>query len=47
MAYLFAGLLALLALAGLVHAFKMPKDKAFAAPDHTNGKVTDQPLVTV
>ena len=31
MAFLFAGLLALLSLAGLVHAFKTPADKTFAA----------------
>jgi uncharacterized membrane protein YuzA (DUF378 family) len=46
-AYIFAGLLALLSLAGLFHAFKTPKDKAFAAPEHTDGKVTDKPLMTV
>lgn len=32
-AYLAAGLLALLGLAGLVHAFTTPKNKAFAAPE--------------
>jgi hypothetical protein len=31
-AFIFAGLLALLSLAGLVHAFKTPQDKTFAAP---------------
>ncbi len=31
-AYIVAALLALLSIAGFVHAFKTPKDKAFAAP---------------
>jgi len=31
-AFIFAGLLALLSLAGLVHAFKTPEDKTFATP---------------
>jgi len=43
-AYIFAGLLALLSLAGLVHAFKTPKDRTFAAPVRTNGMVAaDKP----
>jgi chromate transport protein ChrA len=48
-AYIFAGLLALLSLAGLWHAFKTPKDQAFATPEPTNGKVAADkpPLVNV
>jgi hypothetical protein len=46
-AYLFAGLLALLSLAGLAHAFKTPKDQAFAAPEPANGRAAEQPLVGV
>ena len=45
-AYIVAALLALLSLAGFVHAFKTPKDEAFAAPEHVNGKA-DKPLVGV
>jgi hypothetical protein len=37
-AYLAAALLALLALAGFVHAFRTPKDEAFAAPEPLNGQ---------
>jgi hypothetical protein len=33
-AYIVAALLALLSIAGFVHAFKTPKDEAFAAPQH-------------
>ena len=32
-AFIFAGLLALLSLAGLVHAFRTPNDETFAAPE--------------
>ena len=50
-AYIVAGLLALLSLAGFVHACKTPKTKAFAAPQRTSGKVEDttddRPLVRV
>jgi Ca2+-binding RTX toxin-like protein len=38
-AYIAAALLALLAIAGFVHAFRTPKDEAFAAPERGNGKV--------
>jgi hypothetical protein len=40
-AYIVAGLLALLSMAGFVHALKTPKSKAFAAPQRLNGKVED------
>jgi hypothetical protein len=40
-AYIVAGLLALLSLAGFVHALKTPRSKAFAAPQRSNGKVED------
>jgi hypothetical protein len=44
LAYIFAGLLALLSLAGLVHAFKTPQDVTFAAPERTNVKAAaDRP----
>lgn len=33
-AYIVAALLALLSIAGFVHAFRTPKDKTFAAPEH-------------
>jgi hypothetical protein len=50
-AYIVAGLLALLSIAGLVHALRTPKSKAFAAPQRSNGKVEDtaddRPLVRV
>ena len=46
-AYLAAALLVLLSIAGFVHAFKTPKDKAFAAPEHVNGKADDKKLVSV
>ena len=41
-AYVVAALLALLSLAGFVHAFKTPKDRTFAAPEQsrTHGAVT-------
>ena len=37
-AYTIAALLALLALAGFVHALRTPKDEAFAAPEHVEHK---------
>jgi hypothetical protein len=47
-AYMVAALLALLSIAGFVHAFRTPKDEAFAAPEqHMNGKVDDKELVSV
>jgi hypothetical protein len=46
-AYIVAGLLALLSIAGLVHAFKTPKDKTFAAPEHVNIREDDKQLVGV
>jgi hypothetical protein len=47
-AYIAAALLALLSLAGFVHAVRTPKDEAFAAPDpHVNGKVDDKQLLGV
>jgi len=48
-AYIVAGLLALLSLAGLAHALKTSKDTAFAAPEYTNGrgKLPEKPLVNV
>ena len=47
-AYIVAALLALLSIAGLVHAFRTSKDETFAAPaEHTNGKVSDKVLVGV
>ena len=50
MAYIVAALLALLSIAGFVHVFRTPKDKAFAAPQqpqHVNGKADDKKLVSV
>jgi hypothetical protein len=44
-AYLVAALLALLSIAGFVHALRTPKDKTFAAPEHGNDKEADKPLV--
>jgi hypothetical protein len=48
-AYIFAGILALLSLAGLAHALKTSKDTTFAAPEYTNGrgKLAEKPLVGV
>jgi hypothetical protein len=40
-AYIVAGLLALLSMAGFLHALKTPKNKVFAAPQRSNGKVED------
>ena len=46
-AYIVAALLALLSIAGFVHAFRTPKNKAFVAPAHVNGKAHDKELVGV
>ncbi len=49
-AYIAAALLALLAIAGFVHALRTPKDKTFAAPERTNGaapKADDKQLLEV
>ena len=46
-AYVAAALLALLSIAGFVHAFRTPKDEAFAAPEHTNGHIPEKTLVGV
>jgi hypothetical protein len=46
-AYMVAVLLALLSIAGFVHAFRSPKNKAAAAPVQMNGKVHDKELVGV
>ena len=50
-AYIAAALLALLSIAGLIHAFKTPKDKAFAAPEQPRNqpgtKPETKPLVGV
>ena len=40
-AYMVAVLLALLSIAGFVHAFRTPKNKTFAAPAHVNAKAAD------
>ena len=45
-AYIVAALLALLSIAGFVHAFKTPKDETFPAPEHVNGKVDDSPAAS-
>jgi len=45
-AYVVAALLALLSIAGFVHAFKTPKDKAFAPPEHSE-KVEEKVLTGV
>lgn len=41
-AYIVAALLALLSLAGFVHAFKTPKNESFAAPEHGNSPADDK-----
>ena len=41
-AYIVAGLLALLSLAGFFHALRTSKDEAFAAPEHTDGQAVDK-----
>jgi hypothetical protein len=46
-AYIVAGLLLLLSIAGFVHAFRTSKDETFAPPVHTNGKKDDKVLVGV
>jgi hypothetical protein len=46
-AYVVAGLLALLSLAGFFHALRTSKDEAFAAPTHSNPQVADKDLVVV
>jgi hypothetical protein len=46
-AFIAAGLLALLSIAGFIHAFRTPKDEAFAAPEHSNGKAANNELVAV
>jgi hypothetical protein len=46
-AYLVAALLALLSLAGFVHALKTPKDETFAPPEHVKDKADDKQLVGV
>jgi hypothetical protein len=46
-AYIVAALLALLSIAGFVHAFRTSKDEVFAAPEHSNGKGADKELVAV
>jgi hypothetical protein len=45
--YIVAGLLALLSIAGFVHAFKTPKDATFAAPEKPKGQSQPNPLVSV
>lgn len=45
-AYLAAGLMLLLSLAGLIHAFVTPRSKAFAAPEPVTPKATDDALAT-
>lgn len=45
-AYLAAGLLALLAIAGFVHAFVTPREKLFAAPESARVPTSPQPLAT-
>lgn len=44
-AYLVAALLALLSIAGFIHAFKTPKNQAFAAPEPTTVIADQMPLV--
>ena len=46
-AFIVAGLLALLSIAGLVHAFRTPKDETFAAPEQTDTKKDDTELISV
>src|SRR4029077_14040269 len=46
-AFIVAGLLALLSIAGLVHAFRTSKDETFAPPEQTDTKKDDKELVTV
>jgi len=42
-----AALLALLSIAGFIHAGRTSKDEAFAPPAHTNGHLSDKELVGV
>jgi hypothetical protein len=46
-AYIVAGLLALLSAAGLVHALRTSKDETFAAPEHIDLAEDDPRLATV
>jgi hypothetical protein len=46
-AYIVAALLALLSIAGFVHAFRTPKNKTFLAPAQVNGKAEEKDLVGV
>jgi hypothetical protein len=46
-AFLGAALLALLAIAGFVHAFVTPKSKAFAAPEPGTSKSDGKPQASV
>jgi len=46
-AYMVAALLALLSIAGLIHAFRTPKDKTFAAPEQPSAKPENKPLIGV
>ena len=46
-AYGAAALLALLSIAGFIHAFRTSKDEAFAPPVRTNGHIADKELVGV
>lgn len=46
-AYLAAALLALLSIAGFVHAVRTPKDEAFAAPDRARAGVDDKQPVRI
>jgi len=46
-AYIVAAVLALLSIAGLIHAFKTPKDRAFAAPEAPKAAPETKPLIGV
>jgi hypothetical protein len=46
-AYIVAALLAVLSVAGFVHAFKTPKDETLAAPEHVDAKADGKPPVGV
>jgi hypothetical protein len=46
-AYIVAALLALLSIAGFVHAFRTPKDETFAPPHQVNGRVKTDKKVLV
>ena len=45
--YTVAALLTLLSAAGAFHAFKTPRDEAFAAPERTGPRPTTKPVVSV